>query len=387
MRTCLLILLLALQDRSASDLIEKLRSDDVTTRDQAALALRKLGKAAFPVLEQAMEDKDKEVAGRARELLRSMKAEDAMDTVLGTLKGAEVASIGIKTSSATLIGGVPNRDTGEITILMKKGNRLYFNARVLRTNAHLRVTLISDGTNVWSKWPDKPWEEHETPADLNSKLAEIVVRSACCHPMNVGYLALESARNKSFVLPLKISSLELSSFDKDKPGVVFVLESVGGSWDVAQGMDPKTSRLLNAKTAARNTKALSTAQAQFEQWDLNREIPDERFAPPAIGKTEEDRIDLARKTLRTLRDKLEAYIDDTGDYPTTAQGLDALLAKPTKEPIPKTWKGPYLEAGASLLDPWGNPYAYRFPGRRRPNDFELGCLGPDGKADTDDDLR
>ncbi len=88
----------------------------------------------------------------------------------------------------------------------------------------------------------------------------------------------------------------------------------------------------------------------------------------------------------TLRAPLTAYRIDMGNYPTTAEGLQALITAPASKA--DRWRGPYFDApgGKIPLDPWGEPYAYRFPGVKNPGSYDLYSKGPDGQADTADDI-
>jgi general secretion pathway protein G len=90
-----------------------------------------------------------------------------------------------------------------------------------------------------------------------------------------------------------------------------------------------------------------------------------------IGKSE---IKTTRAQLDALDKALGAYRLDTGHYPSTEQGLRALVESPADEP---RWGGPYL---TKLLpaDPWGNPYLYRQPGEQG-RDYELSSYGKDGQ--------
>jgi len=90
-----------------------------------------------------------------------------------------------------------------------------------------------------------------------------------------------------------------------------------------------------------------------------------------IGKSE---VKAARAQLDALDKALGTYRIDTGHYPSTQQGLAALVSKPQDEP---KWSGPYL-AKALPPDPWGRPYIYRLPGEQS-HDFELMSLGKDGQ--------
>jgi type II secretion system protein G len=84
-----------------------------------------------------------------------------------------------------------------------------------------------------------------------------------------------------------------------------------------------------------------------------------------------------------VKTALGVFETDVGRYPTTAEGLQALVAGPPA--IGATWKGPYLER--SPVDGWGRELVYRCPGTFAPNSYDLFSMGPDGVAGTDDDVR
>lgn len=77
------------------------------------------------------------------------------------------------------------------------------------------------------------------------------------------------------------------------------------------------------------------------------------------------------------------YRNLAGFYPTTQQGFDALITRPTSPPVPRRWE---KHLDSKPLDPWGNEYRYRYPGSRDPNEPEIISLGPDGKENTADDI-
>jgi general secretion pathway protein G len=76
------------------------------------------------------------------------------------------------------------------------------------------------------------------------------------------------------------------------------------------------------------------------------------------------------------------YKWDTGHYPTTEQGLMALIQAP---PGVKNWHGPYLTT-MSPVDPWRNAYHYRYPGIHNPATYDVWSSGPDGQDGTVDDI-
>lgn len=85
----------------------------------------------------------------------------------------------------------------------------------------------------------------------------------------------------------------------------------------------------------------------------------------------------------TAKLPLTSYRIDTGSYPSTSQGLQALISAPQGG---GKWKGPYWEDGELPLDPWQEPYEYRYPGTHNKNSYDLFSKGPDKTAGTDDDI-
>jgi len=387
MRSLVFLLCLALQDRSATDWIEQLRSDEAGKREEAARGLLDLGQKAVPDLERALKDKDPEVSRRAAEVLARFKAEGARREIREKIAQAKSVSIHARTTTKMTIRGVANDEAGAITVLLKEGNKAYLNARLLGANSHIVATLVSDGRKLSIKWTGKAWEELDTPPDLNRRLAIVLAETGFIHPVYVTFHVFTSAKMKTFESPFKVSQLRLTEGGVEGSVLKYVLGDQDGTRDMTEWFDPESHALLRVASGSENPKVRSFTEARFSRWELGGEIPDERFAPPIPGKSDEDRIDQAKAMLKTLRDKLEAYEDDAGGYPTTEQGLEALLEKPTKAPVPKSWSGPYLQASAPIMDPWGNPYLYRFPGALNPRKFDLLSSGPDGKPGTGDDLR
>lgn len=92
----------------------------------------------------------------------------------------------------------------------------------------------------------------------------------------------------------------------------------------------------------------------------------------------------AEADIATLSNSLEEYYMHAGEYPTTEQGLRALIEKPTIPPIPKVWRGPYIRKLKN--DPWGEPYRYKCPGDHNPDSFDLWSAGKDRQDGTSDDI-
>jgi len=95
-------------------------------------------------------------------------------------------------------------------------------------------------------------------------------------------------------------------------------------------------------------------------------------APRYFGQIGKSEVNTAKAQIDAFEKALDQYRLDTGHYPGTELGLNALLERPQNEP---KWNGPYLKK-AVPLDPWGKPYAYRAPGEK--GDFDLISFGKDG---------
>ncbi|MBY0407507.1 MAG: type II secretion system major pseudopilin GspG [Rickettsiales bacterium] len=98
--------------------------------------------------------------------------------------------------------------------------------------------------------------------------------------------------------------------------------------------------------------------------------------PNVMGRPDEARITVAKADLRAIASALDMYKLDNFHYPSTQQGLEALVKKPTGSPDAKHWKqGGYLKKMPT--DPWGNLYQYMTPGTHG-GAFDLYSLGPNG---------
>lgn len=88
------------------------------------------------------------------------------------------------------------------------------------------------------------------------------------------------------------------------------------------------------------------------------------------------------KVKESFKTPLFKYKMDTGNFPTTEAGLNALLNKPSNDR--GRWRGPYIDGPDDLEDAWGNTFQYRFPGTKNPGGYDLYSLGPDGVESEDD---
>ena len=108
--------------------------------------------------------------------------------------------------------------------------------------------------------------------------------------------------------------------------------------------------------------------------------------PKLMGRTDDARIAAAKQDISSLMQALKLYKLDNQRYPTTAQGLRALVIKPTAGPAAPGWKtGGYLDKLPN--DPWGNPYQYLSPGVKGEVDiFSYGADGQPGGTGADADI-
>lgn len=104
------------------------------------------------------------------------------------------------------------------------------------------------------------------------------------------------------------------------------------------------------------------------------------IVPNVLERADESKVTAARTDIGTLMQALKLYKLDNGNYPTAAQGLNALVERPTTPPIPTNWK-PTIEKLPN--DPWGHPYQYLNPGVKGPVDVMSygadGISGGEGK--------
>ncbi|HEU0203417.1 MAG TPA: type II secretion system major pseudopilin GspG [Burkholderiaceae bacterium] len=103
------------------------------------------------------------------------------------------------------------------------------------------------------------------------------------------------------------------------------------------------------------------------------------IVPRVVGRTDDARVKAAQQDIASLMQALKLYRLDNGRYPTSEQGLQALLAKPETEPVPTNWKqGGYLERSSVPKDPWGKEYQFLNPGVK--GEIDVFSFGRDGQS-------
>jgi len=98
------------------------------------------------------------------------------------------------------------------------------------------------------------------------------------------------------------------------------------------------------------------------------------IGPRVLGYLSSSRVKSSHVQIESFKSALELYFLDAGRYPTTAQGLKALVAAPTGT---SGWAGPYLRNNTVPADPWNNPYRYTSPGQH--GAYDIVSLGADGR--------
>jgi general secretion pathway protein G len=106
--------------------------------------------------------------------------------------------------------------------------------------------------------------------------------------------------------------------------------------------------------------------------------------PKFTKRSEQARITAANTDISNIDTSLDAFEVDMGRYPTSAEGLKALVEQPTNTTTAK-WKGPYIKRGIPS-DPWGNQYVYVIPGQHNTSGYDLYSYGPDGQEGGADDI-
>ena len=110
------------------------------------------------------------------------------------------------------------------------------------------------------------------------------------------------------------------------------------------------------------------------------------IGPRLVGQSEAAKITAAKTQIKHFEQALELFHLNNGFFPTTEQGLVALITKPTMPPEPRNYQaGGYLRARSVPQDPWGNDYVYLSPGDR--TEYDIVSYGPAGRGRSDESAR
>lgn len=106
--------------------------------------------------------------------------------------------------------------------------------------------------------------------------------------------------------------------------------------------------------------------------------------PKLIGRSDDAKVSAAKIQIESLSSALKMYKLDNGTYPSTEQGLEALVSQPQSGDIPKRWKeGGYIDGKRVPQDPWHHDYIYMYPSAQDPTGFDIISYGADGQAGGD----
>lgn len=106
-------------------------------------------------------------------------------------------------------------------------------------------------------------------------------------------------------------------------------------------------------------------------------------APKFSNRSEQAKQTAAKTEISTMATQLDAFEIDMTRYPSTEEGLMALIRPPASA---QNWHGPYINANNVPKDPYGNEYVYRYPGTHNPQSYDLSSMGPDGHEGGNDDI-
>ncbi len=111
------------------------------------------------------------------------------------------------------------------------------------------------------------------------------------------------------------------------------------------------------------------------------------IVPNLIGTLKGVEEDTTRVMIESgLKTPLNLYRMHMGHFPTSDEGLAALVEAPDDDELAEKWRGPYVEDGSKLKDAWGNEFIYESPGQYNEDRYDLSSPGPNGQEGDDDDI-
>jgi general secretion pathway protein G len=108
------------------------------------------------------------------------------------------------------------------------------------------------------------------------------------------------------------------------------------------------------------------------------------IAPQFMNTTKKARVDVTKAQIDGLKSQLNLFNTHCGRFPTTDEGLAALLTKPDDEALEAHWAGPYLDKAPK--DAWGHTLNYESPGTYNETSYDLSSPGPNGTMGDEDDI-
>jgi len=313
-------------------------------------------------------------------------AEEELAKIEETIAGAKSLSVKIKITITKGEGAKEEKQTAEGLLLLKEEKKIYSAFDSKFQDQDQRITVVSDGEYLQgrAKGLDHVLEAPALPR-FRKFFECSFIRGGGVGAMSLTaiYCGLVHAARKMEQDPAKFIAVGDFEQGKDAAGPFLTFTSkmdhFGPKMKITLWYDPASHKPLKSSIQGQDVGRITEV---YEDLVLNGEIPDEKFKLPKEEPSLEEKLADAKGTMSMVAAALGMYELDNGMYPSSEQGLSALLTKPKDA---KGWKGPYLESVP--LDPWGKAYVYRFPLKSNPHAFELLSSGPDGKEGTDDDIN
>jgi type II secretion system protein G len=273
------------------------------------------------------------------------------------------------------------RDEREpLDVFMASGNRI----RIARKGASPTVEFICNGTQAVSSYQ---W--HQEAPELTVSLKNDLLRGQFWSS-RMAWASIQTSEGYSvhryFSEYFGLRHFKFGPEGASGASLTFEIYMPGHpaypAYPVTIYFAPRTFALRRVESQYPATFEITSGlRAEFQ---ADPAIPDSLFALPEDPAM---RIDQTKLHLREIREALDRYLIDTHVYPTTEQGLDALIREP-QNPRPPNWKGPYLDEELPVVDGWGRPYSYLSPRPGiNPQGYDLWSWGYDGESGTSDDLR
>jgi hypothetical protein len=289
----LLAAALLMQDKSAEQLIEALRSDKVEQRENAALELLKKGSSAVPALRKASADADIEISGRAKEILEkigSVNAKTAFGKIEEVIRSSKTVRIRFKSEISNRGPNIPESQKSVIatgTLLLKAENRLVQEVQIVSGGDTSRFSAISDGTHVVSWRDDASRATAEAPKDLNTCASSVIAIMGAEVPWQIEDGKVDLL---NLVKECKITDFREEPFEGATKALSFKVlekkESAIVELKVTVWYESDSYRLIRRTMDVKfkETSFESSATVTYTDFTLNADIPDEKFKLPEEKK-------------------------------------------------------------------------------------------------------
>jgi outer membrane lipoprotein-sorting protein len=286
----LLAAVLLMQDKSAEQLVDQLRSDKVEERNKAARELKKLEEAALPALEKAARDPDTDVSRSAKEILTELRstldarlAEKAFRKIEETIDKAKTMKVKFTLSLDEPRSDREEKPSASGEYCVKEGNRVF----ILLLDRGRESRIIADGTRMLmpggrnGEVPEAAWPRLGELMTTGFVRAGIVSLDFYCHrrPAAPG----EEIEIKKV---LQVSDFKCGPDEREAKTITFNCSMAREfqSQAVSLTYDPKTYRLLKRTTAVAGGAKVVSVVERYEEFILNADIPDDQFKLPETKK-------------------------------------------------------------------------------------------------------